>query len=160
MTATDLSSPSPTTTSSTARRRTGWALTTLPAAFLLFDGVLHLPRPHAVVQSFTDLGYPVGLARPLGVLALICLTLHLLPRTAPLGAVLLTGYLGELCQRTRACRTLCWAPPCSRSTSGRHCGPGCGCATTASARLSPHHGRTDATRTPTGPADPNPHRCT
>ncbi len=90
MTSTDLSSP----TTSVARRRSGGALTALPAAFLLLDAVLHLLRPDAVVQSFTDLGYPVDLARPLGLLELVCLALYLLPRTAPLGAVLLTGYLG------------------------------------------------------------------
>ncbi len=47
-----------------------------------------------MVQSFADLGYPIELARPLGVLEPICLTLYFVPRTAPLGAVLLTGYLG------------------------------------------------------------------
>ncbi|MEO6879470.1 MAG: DoxX family protein [Mycobacteriaceae bacterium] len=93
MTSTDLSSLT-TTGSSGARRRTGWALTALAAAFLAVDAVLHVVRPDAVVQSFTDLGYPVDLARPLGLLELVCLALYLLPRTAPLGAVLLTGYLG------------------------------------------------------------------
>lgn len=93
MTSTDLFSLT-TAGGSTARWRTGLAVSALPAAFLLLDAVLHVLRPDAVVQSFTDLGYPVGLARPLGVLELVCLTLYLVPRTAPLGAVLLTGYLG------------------------------------------------------------------
>lgn len=93
MTSTELSSPA-TTGVPVTRSRTGWAVTALPAAFLLLDAALHVLRPDAVVQSFTDLGYPVDLARPLGMLELVCLALYLLPRTAPLGAVMLTGYLG------------------------------------------------------------------
>lgn len=31
---------------------------------------------------------------PIGVVLLLCTVLYLVPRTAPLGAVLLTGYLG------------------------------------------------------------------
>lgn len=40
------------------------------------------------------LGYPVSLARPFGVLEVGCLAVYLLPRTAAVGAALLTGYLG------------------------------------------------------------------
>jgi hypothetical protein len=93
MTAIKLSSSTPTGGPAT-RRRTGWAVSALPAAFLLLDAVLHMLRPDAVVQSFADLGYPVDLALPLGMLEAVCLAVYLLPRTAPLGAVLLTGYLG------------------------------------------------------------------
>jgi hypothetical protein len=81
-------------TAPTASRRTGLVLTGAAAAFLLLDGVLHLVRPHAVLQAFTDLGYPAGLSRPFGLLELVCVGLYLFRRTAPLGAVLLTGYLG------------------------------------------------------------------
>jgi hypothetical protein len=47
-----------------------------------------------VVDSFTQLGIPVELARVVGTVELICLVAYLLPRTAVLGAILLTGYLG------------------------------------------------------------------
>ena len=40
------------------------------------------------------LGWPVSLAIPLGILLLSCLALYAIPRTAVLGAILLTGYLG------------------------------------------------------------------
>jgi hypothetical protein len=40
------------------------------------------------------LGYPASLSATLGILLLACLALYVFPRTAVLGAVLLTGYLG------------------------------------------------------------------
>ena len=39
-------------------------------------------------------GYPSGLIVPIGVVELACVVLYVIPRTAVLGAVLLTGYLG------------------------------------------------------------------
>jgi hypothetical protein len=66
----------------------------LAVAFLIFDVVIHIMKPVQVVQGFTDLGWSPSLARPLGILELVCLILYLIPRTSVLGAVLLTGYLG------------------------------------------------------------------
>jgi len=41
-----------------------------------------------------ELGFPVALARPIGIIELICLAVYLFPRTSVLGAILWTGYLG------------------------------------------------------------------
>jgi hypothetical protein len=40
------------------------------------------------------LGYPESLARPLGIVELACTIIYLVPQTAVLGAILLTGYMG------------------------------------------------------------------
>lgn len=72
----------------------GRALSAIAGVFLLFDAISHLLRPHVVLQSFADLGFPESLSRPLGALELICLVLYALRPTTVLGAVLLTGYLG------------------------------------------------------------------
>ncbi len=72
----------------------GWTLTGLCAAFLLLDSVMHVLDPSFVTQAFLQLGYPAGLARPLGLVELVCVLLYLLPDRAVLGAILLTGYLG------------------------------------------------------------------
>ena len=80
--------------SSRGARRLGAALTALVALFLLFDSLIHLLGIQPVVDSFAALGYPVSVAFGLGVLELACIVLYLMPRTAVLGAVLLTGYLG------------------------------------------------------------------
>ncbi len=75
-------------------RRAGLVLTGAIGLFLLFDAVIHLLRLPVVTDSFAALGYPIGVARGLGLLELVCVALYLLPRTSVLGAVLLTGYLG------------------------------------------------------------------
>jgi hypothetical protein len=72
----------------------GWAMTGLVAAFLAFDGVIKLLVIRPVVDAFHDLGFPVSLARGMGVLEVVILLLYLTPRTAMLGALLLTGLLG------------------------------------------------------------------
>jgi hypothetical protein len=72
----------------------GWIMTVLPALFLLFDGVMKLVKPEFVVKATVQLGYPEGVILPLGIVLLACTVLYLIPRTAVLGAILLTGYLG------------------------------------------------------------------
>ena len=79
---------------SKARRRAGIALSALPATFLVFDSLIKLALIPAVVEGTERLGFPVATARPLGLILLTCVLCYLWPRTAVLGAVLLTGYLG------------------------------------------------------------------
>jgi hypothetical protein len=62
--------------------------------FLVFDGVTKLILTSPVVEGMQKLGYPVQLAPLIGAILLICVVLYVIPRTAPLGAILLTGYLG------------------------------------------------------------------
>jgi len=84
----------PSRTPRRAVRRTGTVLVLLVAAFLLFDAVLHLAAPAVVQESFADLGYPAWVARFSGAVELAFVALLLLPRTALLGALFLTAYLG------------------------------------------------------------------
>ncbi len=72
----------------------GRVLTALPVLFLAFDVTIKLMKIQPVVDSFTQLGIPVELARVVGTVELVCLVLYCFPRTAVLGATLLTGYLG------------------------------------------------------------------
>ncbi|MDB4887975.1 MAG: rane protein [Gemmatimonadetes bacterium] len=78
-------------------RPTLWAARTcftVAVLFLIFDSVGKLAKPVQVVEAFGKLGIPMGAATGLGILQLACLALYVVPRTAVLGAVLLTGYLG------------------------------------------------------------------
>ena len=75
-------------------RRVATVVAALTVLFLLFDAVIHLLLIPPVVESFTMLGYPLGVVRTIAVLELVCLVLYVIPRTSVLGAVLLTGYLG------------------------------------------------------------------
>ncbi len=45
-------------------------------------------------RGLTKFGYPAGLAPWIGLTLLICTLLYVVPRTAILGAILVTGYLG------------------------------------------------------------------
>lgn len=72
----------------------GWVMGGLPAAFLLVDAAMKFVRPEPVVKGTMELGYPESSIVPLGVVLLVSTVLYLVPRTAVLGAILLTGYLG------------------------------------------------------------------
>ena len=76
-----------------------WAgrfLSGLTIAFLLLDAAMKLVPLQPVTDSMQSLGFTptAALARGLGVLLLACVVLYAVPRTALLGAILLTGYLG------------------------------------------------------------------
>jgi hypothetical protein len=73
---------------------TGRILSGLVVAFLLFDATIHILKPAPVIAGFTQLGFPVSVSVPLGVLELVFVILYLIPRTSVFGAILLTGYLG------------------------------------------------------------------
>ena len=73
---------------------TGRVLTGLGSMFLLFDAVMKLVKPQFVVDATVQLGYPESAIVGIGVALLVSTVLYLIPRTAILGAVLLTGYLG------------------------------------------------------------------
>jgi hypothetical protein len=72
----------------------GRIMSALPALFLVMDGVMKLAKPDFVVKATVQLGYPESVIFGLGIVVLVCVILYVVPRTAVLGAILLTGYLG------------------------------------------------------------------
>ena len=75
----------------------GRILSGLVILFLLFDAGLKLVAPEVAIKySPPDLGWPleVGTMYTLGLLLLIPTLLYIWPRTAVIGAILITGYLG------------------------------------------------------------------
>lgn len=72
----------------------GRVISGLAVAFMVFDGVIHMLKPAPVVDAFSQLGVPLRLSVGLGVVELICTALYVIPRTAFIGALLLTAYLG------------------------------------------------------------------
>ena len=74
----------------------GRILSGLAILFLIFDGMIKLPPLDIVTTTMKELGYPTtdSFARFLGVVTLACTALYAWPRTALLGAVLLTGLFG------------------------------------------------------------------
>jgi hypothetical protein len=79
-----------------ARRWAGSVLTGLGVLFLAMDAAGKIAMPELMIANSPPLGLPANPAfhRGLGLLLAACTALYLWPRTAALGAVLLTGYLG------------------------------------------------------------------
>lgn len=73
---------------------TGRILSGVAVAFLTMDAVMKLFALPMAVQATVELGYPAGTVVGIGLLQVVCLAFYLIPRTAVLGAVLWTGYLG------------------------------------------------------------------
>jgi hypothetical protein len=75
---------------------TGWTLSGLIIAFCLMDGLMKLFHPKFVIDATNEIGWPADAVTltALGVILLVCTALYAFPRTAVLGAILLTGYLG------------------------------------------------------------------
>lgn len=76
---------------------TGYILNGLAVAFLFFDAIMKFfmdKLPPEALEAGASLQWPIEKMPLVGTILLICLVLHIFPRTAVLGAVLLTGYLG------------------------------------------------------------------
>ena len=69
-------------------------MTILPALMFVFSGAMKFTQNPEVQKGFEHLGWPTNLAIRLGILELTCTIIYLFPRTAVIGAILLTGFLG------------------------------------------------------------------
>ena len=85
-----------TSASSSSRAATiaGYVLTAIAGLFLTFDAIVKLLRLDVAVKATTELGYPASTIFGIGLMQSIALVLYFVPRTAVLGALLLTGHLG------------------------------------------------------------------
>jgi hypothetical protein len=73
---------------------TGWVLTGFVGLFLLVDGGARLAGFAPYVEGLTKFGYDASLAPTIGLTLLVATIAMLIPRTAVLGTILVTGYLG------------------------------------------------------------------
>ncbi|WP_437677905.1 DoxX family protein [Sorangium sp. So ce131] len=72
----------------------GRVLSGLAVLFLTFDAAIKVLGLVPAEQGSAQLGFPASLVPTLGVIQIACLVTYLIPRTAVLGAILWTGYLG------------------------------------------------------------------
>jgi hypothetical protein len=79
---------------STAAIWTGRVISSLLILFFLFDGGMKLVKPEPVLKACAELGIPEDAIVGIGVVLLASTALYMIPSTAVLGAILLTGYLG------------------------------------------------------------------
>ncbi len=79
-------------------KRTIWVgriISAVPVLMLAMSAVMKLLRNTQVLESWgPKFGYPEGALVAIGVTELTCAVLFAIPRTAVLGAILVTGYLG------------------------------------------------------------------
>ena len=83
-----------TTNTSKAKIWTSRIMSGLVILFMLADSIFKFIQPAEVVQGTIDLGYATHHIAIIGTLGLISILLYAIPRTAILGAILLTGYFG------------------------------------------------------------------
>ena len=79
---------------SKGRLWTGQIISGLVVLFLLFDSITKVMKVRAVIEASAQLGYPVNAIVTIGIILLVCTAFYIIPQTAVLGAILLTGYLG------------------------------------------------------------------
>lgn len=73
---------------------TGRVISFLLIPLFIMSAVMKLMMHPKVLEGTAHMGLPAALVFPLGILELACVVLYLIPPTAVLGAILLTGYLG------------------------------------------------------------------
>jgi DoxX-like family len=79
---------------SKGRLWTGRIISGLVVLFLLFDSITKVMKVRAVMEASTQLGYPANTIFTIGIILFVCTAFYIIPQTAVLGAILLTGYLG------------------------------------------------------------------
>jgi len=77
-----------------AMPKLGMGLTGLVVLFLAFDAITKVIRVAPVVEACEKAGIGSDLVPGIGLLLLACTAVYITPKTAVLGAILLTGYLG------------------------------------------------------------------
>jgi len=72
----------------------GWVLSVLVVVILLADAAVGLLAPHLIQETMQATGFSPALATPLSLIMLGCAIIYAVPRTATLGAILITAFCG------------------------------------------------------------------
>lgn len=72
----------------------GIVISALVGAFLAFDAAVKLIGSRQVKEGTEALGFPAHQALVIGIVLAVCVVVYAIPRTAVLGAVGITAYLG------------------------------------------------------------------
>jgi len=73
---------------------TGRIMSTVPVLLTLLGAVMKIMKVPAVIEGFASHGLGANLIVPVGILEVVCVVVYVIPRTAVLGAILMTGLLG------------------------------------------------------------------
>ena len=72
----------------------GVIVSALPALMLSISAVMKLIRADVVLEQLNEFGWSENIVFAVGFVELACVVVYVVPQTAILGAILLTGYLG------------------------------------------------------------------
>lgn len=72
----------------------GWVFSGIVIVALAADAAVDLFSPALISAEMEATGFPASQATLLGLIILVCVILYAIPRTAVLGAILTTGFLG------------------------------------------------------------------
>lgn len=73
---------------------TGRIISGLIVVLLVFDGLTKVMKAAFVIKAAAQLGFSENTVVAIGAVLLVCTALYVIPRTAVLGAILLSAYLG------------------------------------------------------------------
>jgi uncharacterized membrane protein YphA (DoxX/SURF4 family) len=73
---------------------TGRVLSILPVALFLISGAMKFTDGPEMQEGLKKMGWTAEVMHKIAIIEIVCAVLYLVPQTAVLGAILLTGYLG------------------------------------------------------------------
>lgn len=73
---------------------TGRVISALPVLMLIMSGIMKFNLPEDAIKDMAKIGWDPKVMPALGIVELTATLLYIIPQTATLGAILLTGYLG------------------------------------------------------------------
>jgi hypothetical protein len=105
-------SPAPTTTDSRDRTRNiaGWVLSVLVALPFVPSAAFKLMKNPQAIEGLGHVGFSESGVVILGVIELLIVVVYLVPPTAVLGAVLITGYAGGIILTHQTMHLSLWLP--------------------------------------------------
>ena len=77
-----------------AKKIIGWVLSVLIVAMLLFSASFKFRDFDGKEEAFAKMGWEIEVMKTIGIVEIAVSVLYLIPRTAFIGAVLITAYLG------------------------------------------------------------------
>jgi hypothetical protein len=80
--------------SSKVKNWVGYVFSAFPVLLMVMSSAMKLSHATMVIEGFAKDGISAGVVTAIGAVELSCVVLYLVPQTAVLGAVLMTGYLG------------------------------------------------------------------
>src|SRR5262249_3090868 len=81
-------------TPSRATLWTSFSLSALVVVFFLVDASVSILAPHLLANVKAEVGFPSNLSPILGSIMLVCALVFAIPRTAAVGAILITAFAG------------------------------------------------------------------